>query len=213
MAIMIPASVNADWTRSELTVLESLRTPAKIQEFLDAVPYSIDPIYRSPRSVLRDRRAHCFDGAVFAAACIERIGFPPLLLELKAERDDDHLLAIYRIDGCWGALAKSNYVGLRFREPIYRGLRELAISYFASYFNPDAEKTLRAYSAILRLDRFERWIWRFEDGAMDQMERALNEGRHFPLVTSEQISRLNPVDPRTYKGEMTGTDPAGLYRL
>jgi len=200
------------WTKRELALLKPLRTPARIQGFLDSIPYASESTYRSPRSVLRDRRAHCFDGAVFAAACLEQIGHPPMILELRAVRDDDHLVAIYCIDGCWGAVAKSNIVGLRFREPIYRSLRELAISYFSSFFNVEAKKTLRSYSLPLDLRRFARWDWPFTDKAMDRIAKRLDAGFHRPLLTRSQIARLTAVDPRTYHGEMTGTDPAGLYR-
>src|SRR4030043_1295949 len=134
-----------EWTVSGLKFFEKLAVPEKIQFFLDSIPYSTDPIYRSPRSVIRDRRAHCFDGAVFAAAALSELGFPPVIIELKAVRDDDHMLALFRRKGYWGAIGKSNCAGLRYREPIYRTLRELALSYFEFYFNIKSEKTLRGY--------------------------------------------------------------------
>src|SRR5437764_11193867 len=96
-----------------------LDSPAAIQAFLDEIPYSADPFYRCPASVVRDRKAHCFDGAVFAAAALRRIGFPPLIVDMLPERDDDHVLAIFKIDGSWGAIAKSNFVGIRFREAVH----------------------------------------------------------------------------------------------
>ncbi len=162
--------------------------------------------------MLGDRKAHCFDGAVFAAACLERIDFSPVILELRAVRDDDHLLALYRVDGYWGAVAKSNFVGLRFREPIYRSLRELAISYFPSFFNVEAEKSLRAYSSPLRLSRFARWDWQFVDATMDRIAAGLDASRGFALISPRQVARLAKVDSRSFQGEMVGTDPAGLYR-
>lgn len=108
-----------------------LSNPSRIQAFLDELAYSTEPIYRCPLRVLRERTAHCFDGALFAAAALRCLGYPPLIVDLLPNgRDDDHLLALYRVDGHWGAVAKSNFVGLRFREPIHRTLRELALSYF-----------------------------------------------------------------------------------
>ena len=108
-------------TESERRFISKLTTPAKIQAFLDKLPYSSKSIYRSPLRVLRERVAHCFDGALFAAAALRRLSHPPLILELLPnDRDDDHLLALYKCEGHWGAVAKSNFVGLRFREPIYR---------------------------------------------------------------------------------------------
>jgi len=121
-----------DFTAAERAVFRRLATPEKIQRFLDELPYNKEPhgdTCRSPRRVLRDRTAHCMEGALFGAAALRMIGHPPLLLDLEAVRDDDHVLAIFRSRGHWGALAKSNYSGLRYREPVYRTLRELAMSY------------------------------------------------------------------------------------
>jgi hypothetical protein len=120
------AASTAMWPNDdESSLLETLRSPADIQNFLDVVPYSTEPVYRCPRDVVRDRLAHCFDGAVFAAAALERLGHAPLILDLRAVRDDDHVLANYRQGRHYGALSKSNVVMLRSREPLFRGLREL----------------------------------------------------------------------------------------
>src|SRR6266487_6341856 len=137
------------FTTRERAAVRALKTPERIQRFLDNIGYNKEkdgPTCRSPRRVLRDRTAQCLEGALFAAAALRMHDFPPLVLDLEAVRDDDHVLAIYRQHGHWGAIAKSNYSGLRFREPVYRTLRELAMSYFEHYFNPEAEKTLRTYS-------------------------------------------------------------------
>ena len=124
------------WTDAERQVMAQLTSPGAIQVFLDELPYSADPIYRCPLRVLRERIAHCFDGAMFAAAALRLLGYPPLILDIvPSGRDDDHLLALYKRDGHWGAVAESNFVGLRFREPIYRSLRELVLSYFEQYYN------------------------------------------------------------------------------
>ncbi|MFH1212857.1 MAG: hypothetical protein V1681_02115, partial [Candidatus Neomarinimicrobiota bacterium] len=145
-------------TAAELALLDGLDSPLKIQVFLDETPYSTEPIYRSPLSVLRDRKAHCFDGALFAAAALRRLSYPPLILEmLPNKRDDDHLLALYQKDGFWGAVAKSNFTGLRSREPIHRTLRELILSYFEDFFNIASEKTLRGYTLPLNLTTCDRF--------------------------------------------------------
>ena len=127
----------------ETRVLKALKTPEKIQRFLDTeIAYNKEPdgdTIRSPRRVLRDRLAHCLEGALLAAAALRVQGFPPLLLDLEAVRDDDHVLAVFKQHGHWGAIAKSNYSGLRFREPVYRSLRELVMSYFEHYFNVPRE--------------------------------------------------------------------------
>jgi hypothetical protein len=138
-------------TDHERQTLAGLDSPAAIQAFLDDIPYSTDDFYRCPLRVLRERTAHCFDGALFGAAALRRLGYPPLILDMLAERDDEHLLALYRVDSHWGAVAKSNFAGLRFREPVYRSLRELVMSYFEDYFNADGEKTLRGYTVPLDL--------------------------------------------------------------
>ncbi len=200
------------WTAAERTVLAGLRSPRHIQAFLDTLPYSAEPIYRSPRSVLRDRKAHCFDGAMLAAAGLERLGFPPLLLDLRAVRDDDHVLAVFRVDGCWGALGKSNFVGLRGRDPVYRSLRELAMSYFEAYFNLERVRSLRSVWKPVKLSAFEAHRWRTEDGAMDAIADALDAAPHEALVTPAQVRRLWPVDERTWAGHTVGTDFAGAFK-
>jgi hypothetical protein len=193
-------------------LLATLASPFEVQRFLDSVPYSGDPIYRCPRRVLEDRKAHCFDGAVFAAAALRRLGFPPLLLDQRAVRDDDHVLALFRQNGRWGAIAKSNFSGLRFREPVYRSLRELVMSYFEAYFNIDGEKTLRAYSLPLRLERFDRQGWETDDRAMEVIAERLDRAHHIELLSAEMERTLSPVDRRSLDAGLLGVDEAGLYR-
>ena len=138
-------SFDACLTRTEARRIAGLTTPSKIQAFLDTIEYSEEVRYRCPLTVLRDMKGHCFDGAVFAAAMLKRIGHAPLILDiLPNDNDDDHILALYKLNGYWGAVAKSNYTGLRFREPIHRTVRELIISYFEVFFNAIGEKTMRA---------------------------------------------------------------------
>jgi hypothetical protein len=200
-------------TRSEQRTMERLTSPPKIQEFLDQISYSAENIYRCPLRVLRDRRAHCFDGAVFAAAALRRVGLPPLVLELVPnKRDDDHLVALYRRDGLWGAVAKSNFVGLRFREPVFRSLRELVLSYFEQFYNLAGEKTLRAYTVPLNLTRFEELRWRVQDAAMDQIAEALDRTRRIPLINEEAVRHLSLLDERSRRAGLLGADEAGLFK-
>jgi hypothetical protein len=191
--------------------LPRLASPARIQSFLDDLAYSTEHHYRSPASVLRDRMAHCFDGAVFAAAALARIGHEPMLLDLEAVRDDDHVLAVYRVDGCWGALAKSNCSGLRWREPVYRTPRELAMSYFEDYFNVRGERTLRRFSSPVSLARFGDG-WLTDDAAMEAIADRLIDSKHHELLTKAQARRLARVDERTMKAGFLGSDPDGLYQ-
>ena len=200
------------WTRSELAILDRLTDPVRIQGFLDTLSYSADDIYRCPRSVLRDRKAHCFDGALFAAAALRRLGHPPLLVDMRAVRDDDHIIAIFRRGAYIGAVAQSNYVGLRYREPVFRTLRELVLSYFEAFYNVDREKTLRSYSAPPDLSRFDALSWETRDEGLDKIASRLDTVRHFPLLGRRQAASLSKVDERSYKAGMLGINRAGLYK-
>lgn len=201
------------WTRTEKSLLAKLKTPERIQNFLDDTPYSTDSWYRSPRSVMRDNRAHCFDGACLAAVAFEMQGAEPMLVDLRSVRDDDHVIAIFRKWGRFGAVAKSNCVGLRYREPIYRDLRELVMSYFDDYYNLAGEKTLRAYSVPLALHRFDRTPWRFQDEPMNAIAEKLDDVRHHDLLTKPMIRGLAKMDERSFKAGLLGSNPAGLYQV
>jgi hypothetical protein len=183
----------------EVSVLRRLNTPERIQRFIDDLDYNKEedgPTCRSPRRVLRDRLAHCLEGALFGAAALRVQGWDPLLLDLEAVRDDDHVLAIFRQRGCWGAIAKSNYAGLRFREPVYRSLRELAMSYFEHYYNPDGEKTLRTYSRPVNLRRFDRIDWMTAEQDLWPISDYLFSIPHKRLLTSGIVRNLNRMDAR-----------------
>ena len=126
------------------STFRSLDSPQAVQAYLDSIPYKAEELDRSPLRVMTDGQAHCLDGGIFAALALWRIGFPPRLLDLVPApgSDDDHVLALFQVDGLWGALAKSNYPNLRYREPVHRSLRELAMTYFEFFFNLQKEKTL-----------------------------------------------------------------------
>jgi hypothetical protein len=199
--------------KNELKVFSKLSSPVKIQNFLDSLPYSDEARYRCPRSVLQDNKAHCYDGAVFAAAALQMIGFPPLLVEmLPNDRDDDHILAVFRQGKSWGAIAKSNFVGLRYREPVYQSLRELIMSYFESYFNIAGERTLLGYTAPLNLNRFNKLDWPIDDYAMDVIGDALNGVRKYRIMTSAMTRKLTCVDKRSYKAGLLGSKHSGLFK-
>ena len=198
---------------TERGIVSGLTNPAGIQAFLDDIAYSTDDFYRCPLRVLRERTAHCFDGAVFAAAALRRLGHPPLILDLLSNgRDDEHLLALFKIDGHWGAVAKSNFVGLRFREPVYRTLRELAMSYFEQYYNIEREKTLRGYTGPLNLNRFDRLDWMTKDEPLELIARRTDEICRIDLLPPALAEKLSPVDERSYQAGLTGTDPKGLFK-
>jgi hypothetical protein len=198
-------------TKAERRLLGRLDSPHKIQLFLDSLSYGTETVYRAPLRVLRERTCQCFDGAVFGAAMLSRIGHPASILNLLPnERDDDHVLALFRQERHWGAVAKSNFVGLRFREPVYRSLRELVMSYFEHYYNLHREKTLRGYTLPLDLKTFERLEWMTRDETMELIAERLDGIRRVGILTRRMAARLSLVDTRSCKAGLHGANRAGL---
>jgi len=203
----VPASANGcGFTRLELRALRALRDPAGIQRALDAMPYHLATTAWSPRRVLRERTAHCLEGAIFAAAALRVLGFPPLLLDLEAVQDSDHVVAVFRIRGHWGAIAKSNFAGLRYREPVYRTPRELAMSYFEDYMNLRGERTLRAFSRPVNLGAFDRRHagWMTSGGEMWWIAEHLARVPHTRLLTPAMIRGLSTVGRRSLSAGLVG---------
>jgi hypothetical protein len=197
-------SAVSEFTPGELRTLRALKTPAGVQRFLDQLSYHLATTAWSPRRVLRERTAHCLEGAMFAAAALRVLGFPPLIWDLEADQDTDHVIALFKIGGCWGAVAKSNFTGCRYREPVYRSLRELAMSYFNIYFNLRGQRTLRRFSRPVNLSRFDDHYWMTSESSIWFIPEYLCEIPHLPLLTAGQIRRLTPIDSRTRAGEMVG---------
>lgn len=192
-------------TPREASFLRRLRPVWRIQQYLDEIDYDVSGrACRSPRRVLRERTVQCLDSALFAAAALRLQGHAPLLLDLEAVRDDDHVLAVFRQNDRWGAIGRSNYSGLRFREPVFRSLRELALSYFESYFNLRREKTLRRYSIAVDLSRFDERGWMTADEDLWYVAEHLCEVRHFPLLTPQTERDLGPVDRRLFEAGKVG---------
>lgn len=199
------------FTRTELALLRQFKRPADVQAYLDGLAYRSEDGYFSPRSVIRDGKAHCADGALFACTALRRLGHPPLLLNLYTNgRDDEHLLALYQVEGRWGAVSKSNYTGLRYREPVYKTLRELAISYFESYFNLEREKTLRGYRGPLHLSRFDPLNWMTSEEHLDFIIDHTDHRRAIELFPKRHERHLTPVDERTFKAGLVGANRRGL---
>lgn len=203
---MSPARSTFGFTPRELRALWALRHPAGVQRALDAMPYHLASTAWSPRRVLRERTAHCLEGAIFAAAALRVLGHPPLLLDLEAVQDTDHVIAVFRLRGHWGAIAKSNFSGLRYRESVYRSLRELVMSYFEGYINLRGERTLRAYSRPVNLARFDRsrpgWMTAEED--LWWIPEHLLEIPHMPLLTPVMIRTLSRVGRRSLAAGLVG---------
>jgi hypothetical protein len=192
----------------ERAVFRRLDSPRKIEHFLDhEVVYNKEPggaTCRSPRRVLRDRTAHCIEGALLAAAALRMLGHPPLIVDLEAVQDDDHVLAVYRADGHWGAIATSNFSGLRHRAPVFRTLRELVMSYFEHYFNLRREKTLRNYSRPVNLSRFDPIHWTTTEENLWAIGEYLCAISHRPLLTPRQVRCLTRVDERLFNAGLAG---------
>jgi hypothetical protein len=198
--------------RSEHKLLAKLATPMEIQSFLDRTPYSTEPIYRSPLTVLRERKAHCFDGACFAAMALMRLGHSARLVDMLPWDDDDHVLAIFKRGARFGAVAKSNFTGLRYREPVYRSLRELLMSYFEPFFNMAKSRTLRGYTRPLDLRRYDRAGWTHRDATMDLIAKGLDESARVTLFEAKEVRAFTKVDDLTYRSNLWNADPAGLRK-
>ena len=204
----------ASLSGQEIGLFESFRTPADIQAFLDGIPYSTSNENRSPVQVLHDRVAHCLDGALFAAAALRWMGFDPILIDMFPEpgQDDDHVLAIFRRGGYLGAVAKSNFAGLRFREAIYRTPRELVLTYFDAFFNLYGQKTLRFYTRPYNLQKLDPSGWMWSIAGADRVEKTLYGLKRIPIFPSELAAFFTPVDQLSFRAGMLGTDPDGLYK-
>lgn len=197
---------------TERRLWRSLSSPRKVQDFLDSTRYPDGHHARCPLRVLRERSAHCFDGGIFAAAALRRLGYRPRIIYMTAVHDDDHLIALYGGAGCWGAVAKSNFTTIRFREPVYRTLRELVMSYFEGYFNVRGERTLRGYTAPLSLQGFDRLNWMCNDKALDQIGDRLDEIRSYRVLAPGMDRKLTRVDSLCRRAGLLGTNPKGLYK-
>jgi hypothetical protein len=192
-------------TPAETARLRRLDPPWRIQRFLDDLDYDFrGEGCRSPRRVLRERRVQCMDGALFAAGALRVQGHPPLILDLEAVYDDDHVLALYRSNGLWGAIARSNYSGLRFREPLFATVRDLVLSYVEGYFNLRRQKTLRRYSAPFDLSWFDSIDWMTTEEELWDIPNHLVGIRHYRLLTPSQERALSPVSRVVFEAGLVG---------
>ncbi len=193
-------------TRSEARLLASLTPPFRIQEYLDtALLYDTKGgTCRSPRRVIRDGQCQCMDGALFAAAALRVQGRPALILDLEADQDDDHVLAVFKTKHGFGAIGRSNYSGLRYREPAYRTIRELVMSYFESYFNLRRQKTLRAYSRPVNLARFDRIHWMTSEEDLWDIPNHLLSIPHTRISAPAAVRAYSRVDQRLFDAGLLG---------
>jgi hypothetical protein len=198
-SIVYRDSIKAALSPAEQKILANLGTPRKIQDYLDTLPINFEisgETYMSPRRVLRTKTAHCFEGALLAAAAFAYHGQKPLLLDLKtAPHDEDHVVALFKVNGLFGAISKTNHATLRYRDPIYKNVRELALSYFHEYILPSGEKTLRSYSIPFDLSKFPLESWLTAEQELDWLVETLDSSKHIAIASSKQFRALRKATP------------------
>jgi hypothetical protein len=198
--------------RNELTsTFKKFREPWDIQKFLNDLKYSTDYGCRSPMGVATDNIAHCSEGAFFAAAALRYLGFKPIVIILFAKNDDDHLIAPFKKNNYWGSIAKSNTTMLRYREPVYKSIRELVMSYFDMYFNIKGEKGLRRYSETINMKKFDKYDWMHADNLdfiWDLLEKVKTKG----LLNNFMIKNLRPADKDMIEACFRGSEQEGVFK-
>ncbi len=189
------------FTKTQQKLFKKLNTPAKIQDFINTIPINFElngDTCLSPFVVMKNRKAHCIEGAMLSAYILSLHGHKPLIMDLKVSvknhKDFDHTVALFKIDGYFGAISKTNHAVLRYREPIYKTLRELALSYFHEYFTNDGKKNLRTYSLPLNLNKFNKKNWVYDDENVWYIPTALDESKHYSLLNQKQTKNLRKAD-------------------
>ncbi len=186
--------------KEEIRVFKNCNSPRKIQDFVEKIPINFEPegdTFLSPREVLRQNRAHCIEAACLAAAMFQFHGQPPLIVDLTAVPDDeDHVIAVFQQHGHWGAISKTNHAVLRYREPIYKTIRELVMSYFHEYIqNKTKRKTLRSYTNPINLRKYNVKGWITDEDDIWYIADNICETKHFPILSRKQIATLRKADP------------------
>jgi hypothetical protein len=185
------------FTKREITLMRKLNTPARVQDFLDGLRFNFEKggeTLKSPIFTLRTRNAHCFEGALLGAYILSLHGFKPYLMHFKVMKGDyDHVITLFKVGGFWGALSKTNHAVLRYREPIYKNVRELAMSYFHEYFLNNRKKTLRQYSALLDLNTCEK-DWAISEDNLWYIDKKLDRIKHYDIVPKAYLKKLRKAD-------------------
>lgn len=186
----------SDFTEDQLRLFKKLNTPRKIQDFLETFPANFGYTDMSPKLVLENKKAHCFEGALLAAAILRFHGRKPLLVDLETTAEDNyHVVAVFKENGHWGAISKTNHAILRYRDPIYRTIRELVLSFFNEYFLENGKKTLRSYSQPFDLSRFDGDLWMTTGKKLDFINEYLARIPHQLILNRKMISNLRKKDP------------------
>lgn len=195
-------------------IFQTLSSPYLIQSYLDSIPYVGEDLNRTPLMVMQDRQSHCLDGGMLGALALRQIGLKARIIDLVPEigMDDDHVLAIFQINGCYGAVAKSNFTGLRYREPVYRTLRELVMSYFEVFFNIEKIRTLRGYTRILHLSSYDKYRWQTDLSGVNRVVKSLYKMKMIPVITNSMVGQLNLLDERSFQNGMLGVNLDGLFK-
>jgi hypothetical protein len=184
--------------KKDLKILKKLNTPSKIQDFLNRLKMNFEEKEEtnfSPIMVLKKRKCHCLEGAVLAALALRIHGYPPLLVDLKANiYDYDHIVAVFKQHGKWGAISKTNHSVLRYREPIYNSIRELAMSYFHEYYDRWGDKNLRSFSCPVNLKIFDKKNWMTTREQLGYISEYMDQVKHFPILDKKQLRNLRKAD-------------------
>lgn len=189
-----------NYSKDEISFFRKLNTPARIQDYLNSISFNFEKKGQtcfSPREVINNKTAHCAEGAIFAAAVLEFHGHKPLIMDLRSTTkpyDFDHVLAVFKIDGCFGAISKTNHAVLRYREPVYKTIRELVMSYFHEYFLDSGKKTLREHSDLLDLNKFNKLNWRTTGENLFDLVEYLDDIKHYKILTPKQVKNLRLAD-------------------
>jgi len=193
--------------KKKLALVQKLNTPHKVQDFLDTLPFNFETrreTYYSPRKMLEKRKAHCFEGAIFASLCLTYHSIENYILDLKVKKsardDQDHTLCIFKINKYWGAISKTNHSVLRWRDPIYRDIRELAMTYYHEYFLNDGEKTLESYSKPFNIFKKFGTDWIIEEHDLDEITLMLDKSSHIAFVPEKNKNMIRKVGKTEIKG-------------
>jgi hypothetical protein len=200
------------FSNEELRFFKKFKKPNDIQQFLNAIEYNSEYVTNSPRKVLQYKKANCFEGAIFAAAALRVLGFKPLIVDMMSENDDDHVIAVFKYDNFYGAVAKSNTKLLRYREPVYKPLRELVMSYFDFYFNILGEMSLRSYSNPVNLCKFDKYNWMTTENDLEFIGDYLYIIKHHKILNKKQIKSLNNADKDIVDLCFNSAVKKGLYK-
>jgi len=197
------------FNKEEIKLFKTLNTPRKIQNFLNTIPINFEPAgdtFLSPREVLKQNRAHCIEAACLAAAILRVHGYPPLIVDLTSRKgDEDHVIAVFKQHAHWGAISKTNHAVLRYREPIYKNIRELVMSYFHEYVhNSTQKKTLRSYTNPINLSRFDKKGWTTDEKDLWYIVDHIFKVKHKKILNKKQIASLRDADTLEIQaGEIT----------